>query len=62
MQFLSLFLDITKMAYFWWKMLMSVELKGCLTWFIYNSLYFGSSVVKGVSPLSVSSYEKAHPE
>ena len=35
MQSISVFLDIAKFADFRWKMLMSAELKGCVTWFIY---------------------------
>ena len=34
MQSNSVFLNIAKFADFWWKMLMSAELKGCVTWFI----------------------------
>ena len=34
MQFLSLFADITKIANFWCNMLMTAELKGCVTYFI----------------------------
>ena len=30
------FFDRTKIAYIWWKMLMSAELKRCLTWFSYS--------------------------
>ena len=35
MQSISVFLYITKFADFRWKMLMSAELRGCVTWFIY---------------------------
>ena len=35
MQFISLFLNVTEVADFLWKMLMSAELKGCVTWAIY---------------------------
>ena len=34
-QSISVFLDVVKFADFRWKMLMSVELKECVTWFIY---------------------------
>ena len=34
MQSTSVFLDIAKFVDFLWKMLISVELKGCVTWFI----------------------------
>ena len=35
MQSISVFLDIGKFVDFWWKMLMSAELKGYVTWFLY---------------------------
>ena len=35
MQSLSLFLDITKFPDFRWKTLMSAEIRGCVTWFLY---------------------------
>ena len=35
MQSVSVFLDIAKFVDFRWKMLMSSEIKGCITWFIY---------------------------
>ena len=35
MQSVSVFLDIKKFAFFPWKMLMSAELKGCATWYIF---------------------------
>ena len=35
MQSISVLLRIAKFADFRWKMLMSAELKGCVTWFIY---------------------------
>ena len=34
-QYVSLFPNIRKIPHFWWKLLLSAELKGCLTWFIY---------------------------
>ena len=38
MQSISVFLDMTKVANFWWKMLMPAEVKMCVIWFI----FFGS--------------------
>ena len=35
MQSISVVLDIAKFADLWWKMLISVEIKGCVKWFTY---------------------------
>ena len=45
---LIVFLDITKVADFRWKMLMSAEFMGCVTWFIYffNLLYIRYNCAK----------------
>ena len=35
MQSIVVFIDITNFSDFWWKKLMSAELRVCVTWFIY---------------------------